>query len=95
MYCTDPADAVDIAMGESGNQAEEATTIPNFFLKTCAEMPDVPALFWKDEKGGPWQNKTYADYKSLVYKVAKSFQKVHVVQYYYIEFSTRVGTIAH
>jgi len=66
-------------MGETDIEAENATTIPDFLNKTCDEMPDVKALFWKDSEGKPWQDMTYADYKILVYNVAKSFLKVYYI----------------
>ena len=39
-------------------------------------MPHKKALFWKDNKDGPWKNLTYGEYKKLIYSVSKSLLKV-------------------
>ena len=76
LRCHDPTDTVDLAIGESGITTKKPVTISEFFKKTFDEMPDVKALCWKDNKDDPWQSITYADYKKLIYSVAKSFLKV-------------------
>ena len=72
----DPTDTVDIAIGESGIQAAQPITVPQFFQKTSDKLPDGRALCWKDKKEDSWQIVTYAEYKKLIYNVAKSFIKV-------------------
>ena len=63
-------------MGDSGITAEKPVTIPQFFKKAFDTWPEVNALSWKDKKEESWKNYTYAEYKQLVYNVAKSFLKV-------------------
>ena len=50
-------------------------TIPHFLKRTFDRFPNDPALSWKDEED-LWQSLTYAQYKKLIYNVAKSFLKV-------------------
>ena len=76
LRCYDPSDTVDLAVGQSGVAAKKPVTIPEFFKKTFDEMPTVKALCWKDKKEDPWQSMTYAEYKKLIYAVAKSYLKV-------------------
>ena len=49
-------------------------TIPDLYSNMFNKKPDEIALKWKDN--GEWQHKTYAEYKDLIYNVAKSFLKV-------------------
>ena len=76
LRCCDPTDVVDIALGESGFAAVKPMTVPQFFQRTCDKLPNGVALCWKNKMGDPWQNLTYAQYKKLIYNVAKSFLKV-------------------
>ena len=75
-HCCHPTETVDIAIGESGVEALPPVTIPEFFKRTFDKIPNGKALCWKDNKDGPWQSMTYAEYKKLIYSVAKSFLKV-------------------
>ena len=76
MYCLDPTDTVDIAVGESGIRALEPITIPQFMKRTVDKIPDGKALCWKDNKEDQWQSLTYTQYLKLIYNTAKSFLKV-------------------
>ena len=76
LRCCDPTDTVDIAIGASGTAAVKPKTVPQFFQGTCDKLPNGVALCWKDRKEEPWQSLTYAQYKKLIYNVAKSFLKV-------------------
>ena len=76
MYCLDPTDTVDIAIGESGIRAVKPMTIPQFIKRTVDKIPDGKALCWKDNKEAPWQSLTYMEYLKLIYNTAKSFLKV-------------------
>ena len=74
--CCNPTDTVDIAIGASGFAANKPMTVPQFLQRTCDKVPNGVALCWKDKKEDPWQSLTYAQYKKLIYNVAKSFLKV-------------------
>ena len=80
-YCCHPTETVDIAIGESGVEALPPITIPRFFKRTFDKIPNGKALCWKDDKDDTWQSITYAEYKKLIYNVAKSFLKVRAVSY--------------
>ena len=76
LRCCDPTDTVDIAIEASGFAAVKPMTVPQFLQKTCDKLPNGVALCWKDRKEEPWRTLTYAQYKKLIYNVAKSFLKV-------------------
>ena len=76
LRCFDPTGTVDIIRGTSGVAADEPMTVSQFFKKTFDKIPDKEAISWKSNKEGPWQHLTYAEYKRLIYNVAKSFLKV-------------------
>ena len=76
MRCFDPTDTVDIAIGQSGVAAKKPLTVPQFFQTTFEKLPDQPALSWQDKKEEPWKSLTYAQYRKLIYNVAKSLIKV-------------------
>lgn len=76
LRCFDPAGTVDIAMGRSGVEARKPVTVAHFFQQSFDQLPNHPALCWKNKKEDPWQSLTYTEYKKLIYNVAKSFLKV-------------------
>ena len=76
LRCVDPEGTVDIPIGNTGITVNKPMTIPQFFTKTFEAWPEVKALCWKDKKEEPFKSLTYAEYKQLVYNVAKSFLKV-------------------
>ena len=82
MYCLDPTDTVDIAIGESGIRALKPMTIPQFIKRTVDKIPDGKALCWKDNKEASWQSLTYTEYLKLIYNTAKSFLKVLTILLY-------------
>jgi len=75
LRCHNPTDTVDIAIGESGIEAKQPITIPELYKTTFSKMPNEKALRWK-RSDGLWQCITYSEYEKLIYKVAKSFNKV-------------------
>ena len=74
--CFDPAGTVDITTGQSGIRAIQPITIPQLCQKTFDKLPNGKALCWKDNKEEPWKSLTYAEYRKLIYNIAKSFLKV-------------------
>ena len=76
LRCCDPTDTVNILLGKSGISSINPVTIPKLYERVFNKIPNGKALCWKDNKGGPWQSMTYAEYKKLIYNVAKSFLKV-------------------
>ena len=75
---------MQIAVGKSGISALQPITIPHFIKRTVDKLPDGEALHWKDNKDGPWQSVTYAEYLKLIYDAAKSFLKVYIVVYSFL-----------
>ena len=78
LRCCDPTETLDIAIGASGVAAIKPLTVSQFLQITCDKLPNGVALCWKDRKGDSWQSLTYAQYKKLIYNVAKSFLKVYI-----------------
>ena len=78
LCCIDRDKTVDILRGTNGVEAEEPETIPQFYNKMFRKKSDSPALHWKDG-AGQWKSMTYAEYKKLIYDVAKSFIKVFIL----------------
>ena len=76
LRCCNSTDTVDIVIGASGVAANKPMTVPQFLQRTCDKLPNGVALCWKDKKEDPWQSLMYAQYKKLIYNVAKSFLKV-------------------
>ena len=76
LRCIDPIGTVDLLVGRSGIGASKPMTVPTFFENSFKTWPNVKALCWKDKKEDPWKSLTYAQYKKLIYNVAKSFLKV-------------------
>ena len=74
--CFDPTGTTDIPIRQSGIAAKKPLTVPQFFQETFNKLPNQPALKWKGKKKEPWESLTYAQYKKLIYNVAKSFIKV-------------------
>ena len=71
-----PDEKVDLAIGESGIEAEEPITVGQLFKDAVARFPKHPALKYKED--GMWKTITYTQYYDLCIKVAKSFLKVRV-----------------
>ncbi|XP_065885420.1 uncharacterized protein [Dysidea avara] len=81
LRCHDPADIVDIALGESDIEAKQPITIPELYKNTFSKVPNEKALCWKGSDG-QWQSITYGDYERLIYNVAKSFRKLGLEPYH-------------
>ena len=71
-----PDDVVDLAIGESGIEAEEPMTVGQLFKDVVERFPMHPALKYKED--GTWEIITYTHYYNLCMKAAKSFLKVRV-----------------
>lgn len=72
----DPNERVDLAIGESGIEAEEPITVGQLFKSTAEKLPDHPALEYKQD--GIWKPITYTHYYDHCIRAAKSFLKVRV-----------------
>ena len=71
-----PDEEVDLAIGESGIEAEEPMTVGQLFKKAVQKFPTHDALKYKEN--GKWKAITYSEYYNLCIKAAKSFLKVSV-----------------
>ena len=77
LQCTwNPDEVVDLAIGESGIEAEKPVTVGQLFKDVVARFPMHPALKYKED--GIWKTITYTEYYDLCIKAAKSFLKVRV-----------------
>ncbi len=74
VYTTNPAEGVDIAMGESEIEKEEPLTIPQLFKNSVQHYGSRDALGYKEEN--QWKFIQYTEYYQLVISAAKSFIKV-------------------
>ena len=85
--CFDPTGTVEIPIGQSGIVANKPLTVSQFFQLTFDKLPDNPALSWQDKEEEPWKSLTYAQYKKLIYNIAKSLIKVmHCKPAWYIMY---------
>ena len=73
-YSSDPAEGVDIAMGESGLAAEEPITVGEMMQRTVVRVPRHVALRYKAM--GSWRDVTYREYYNQCVSAAKAFIKV-------------------
>ena len=71
-----PDEKVDLAIGESGIEAEKPMTVGQLFKDAVARFSMHPALKYKED--GIWKTITYTGYYDLCIKAAKSFLKVRV-----------------
>ena len=69
-------EVVDLAIGETGIEAEKPVAVGQLFKDAVARFPMHPALKYKDD--GTWKTITYTGYYDLCIKAAKSFLKVRV-----------------
>ena len=76
MRTWNPDEVVDLAIGESGIEAEKPVTVGQLFKNVVARFPIHPALKYKED--GMWKTITYTEYYGLCIKAAKSFLKVRV-----------------
>ena len=67
---------IDLAIGESGIEAETPITVGQLLQNTVTRFPVHPALKYKEE--GIWKTITYTVYYNLCIRAAKSFLKVRV-----------------
>ncbi len=65
---------MDLAIGTSGLEAAEPTTVGRMFQDTVAKFPDQPAIRYKE--GDVWVPLTYREYYNQCIKAAKGFLKV-------------------
>ena len=71
-----PDEVVDLAIGESGIEAEEPKTVGQLFKNAVDRFPDHPALKYKED--GEWKAITYTKYYNLCITAARSFLKVRL-----------------
>ena len=71
-----PGEKVDLAIGESGIEAEEPMTVGQLFKNVVARFPMHSALKYEEDE--IWKTITYTGYYNLCIKAAKSFLKVRV-----------------
>ena len=71
-----PNVGIDLAIGESGVEAEEPITVGQLFKTTVERFPTHPALKYKED--GTWKTITYTGYYEFCIRAAKSFLKVRV-----------------
>ena len=69
-------EVVDLAVGETGIEAEKPVTVGQLFKDAVARFPMHPALKYKEDR--IWKIITYTGYYDLCIKAAKSFLKVRV-----------------
>ena len=82
---TNPADGVDIAMGEEGIASDDPLTIPEVFKISVERYGERNALGYKE--GDEWKFINYKEYYQLVVSAAKSFIKVSIKKEYVWLFS--------
>ena len=83
-----PDGVVDLAMGESGIEAEQPINVGQLFQNTVQRDPKHPALKYK--QNGTWIAISYAEYYGRCIKAARSFLKVRVVTagvYHAVDFT--------
>ena len=71
-----PSEKVDLAIAESGIEAEEPITVGQLFRRTVEKFPDHPALKYKEN--GTWKAIPYTEYYNLSIRAAWSFLKVRI-----------------
>lgn len=74
VHSCNPAEGVDIAMGESGLAASEPLTAGELMQRTVMRVPHHIALRYKT--GDTWNDITYREYYNQCIAAAKSFIKV-------------------
>ncbi len=74
MWSTNPAEGVDIAMGEEEIQKVAPITIPEALKDSAQKYGSRNALGYKEED--EWKCITYTEYYQFVISAAKSFVKV-------------------
>ena len=73
-WTTNPAEGVDLLIGEAGLEAEAPTTVGRMFKDTAERIPDHPAHMYKEND--EWKTITYKQYYDRCFTAAKSFLKV-------------------
>ena len=86
VFSIDPADTVDIQIGDSGIEATKPITIGQLFKNTVDRFADHTALSTKEEN--EWKKITYKEYYDLSIRTAKSFLKVCVCASVHVEGET-------
>jgi len=71
-----PDEEVDLAIGESGIEAEEPINVGQLFKNTLKEFSTHVALKYKES--GKWKAITYSEYYNHCIRAAKSFLKVRM-----------------
>ena len=73
-WTTNPAEGVDLIIGESGLEAEAPSTVGRMFKDTVERIPDHAAHMYKEN--GEWKTITYKQHYDRCFAAAKSFLKV-------------------
>ena len=73
-WTTNPAEGVDLLIGEAGLEAEAPLTVGRMFKDTAERLPDHPAHMYKEN--GEWKTITYKQHYDRCFAAAKSFLKV-------------------
>ena len=79
---TNPADGVDIAMGEEGIANDDPLTIPEVFKMSVERYGERNALGYKE--GDQWKFINYREYYQFVVSAAKSFIKVNIDCFFFL-----------
>ena len=79
-WTTNPAEGVDLIIGQTGMEADEPTTVGRMFKDTVERIPDHPAHMYKEN--GQWESITYKEYYDRCFAAAKSFLKVQYTVVY-------------
>eukprot|EP00731_Ephydatia_muelleri_P030983 Em0022g497a len=73
-WTTNPAEGVDLLIGETGLEAEAPITVGRMFKDTAERLPDHPAHMYKEND--EWRPITYKQYYDRCFAAAKSFLKI-------------------
>ena len=75
-WTTNPAEGIDLLIGETGLEAEAPITVGRMFKDTAERLPDHPAHMYKEND--EWKPITYKQYYDRCFAAAKSFLKVRM-----------------
>ena len=76
MFTTDPANGVEIIMGEGDLEGAEPITVGQSLRAAVEKYPERRALGYKED--GEWKYISYPEYYQLCISAAKSFRKVGI-----------------
>ena len=82
LWTTNPAEGVDLIIGESGLESEAPITVGRMFKDTVERIPDHAAHMYKEN--GEWITITYKQHYDRCFAAAKSFLKVRIRYVYFV-----------